>query len=161
MNATKLLIAVCSATAVFSAGPALAETIHLKNGTQIRGKIVKEDAKSFSVELTDSRRRVLKAEIETLTPPDPMVALVIGLVPGAGHIYVGDYARGAFFLGTSAVLGGGTYLAASRIRPSSPSTWAVAAIVAAEVPAILGAFDAYNQAAQLAITSRYRIDYDE
>ena len=142
------------------AGPALAETIHLKNGTQVAGKIVKEDAKTFSIETPDGRRKIAKEDVAVRPAPDPMVAIVIGLVPGAGLAYTGDYARGAFFLGTGGLVGTAAYFAARQIRPTSPSTAAVSAIVGAEVVALLGAWEAYHHAVAQGAQPRYKIDYD-
>ena len=142
------------------AGAAAAETIHLKNGTQVQGKIVKEDAKTFSVETPDGRRKINKADVAIRPAPDPLVAAVVGLVPGAGLLYTGDLPRSAFFLGTSAAVGTAAYFAARQIRPTSPSTAAVSAIVGAEVVALLGAWEAYQHAAGLATQTRYLIDYD-
>jgi hypothetical protein len=150
-----------AAAAAFSpAAPALAETIHLKNGTQVTGKIVKEDAKTFSVDTPDGRRKIPKEDVAVRPAPDPLVAAVVGLVPGAGLFYTGDLYRGAFFLGTSGAVGAAVYLATRQIRPSSPSTAAVAAIVGAEVVGLLGAWDAFNHAHALAAETRYHIDYD-
>lgn len=152
--------AFLAAALALPAGAAVAETIHLKNGTRVQGKIVKEDAKTFSIETPEGRRKINKDDVAIRPTPDPLVAAVVGLVPGAGLVYTGDYPRGAFFLGTGAAVGAAAYFAARQIRPTSPSTAAVSAIVGAEVVALLGAWEAYNHAVSQGTQTRYKIDYD-
>lgn len=155
----------CSLTAiaalVLAPLPAGAETLYLKNGTQVKGKIVKEDLKSFSVDTPDGRRKILKEELEVLSTADPVVTAVLGLVPGAGHIYLGDFPRAGLFLGLGAGAGFGAFKVAEQIRPLSPSTHTVAAIVAIEVIALLGGWDALQQALEQRQRVRYRVDYAE
>ena len=142
------------------AAPGAAETIHLKNGTLIKGKIVKEDARTFSVETPDGRRKIAKADVEVAPTPDPVVAAILGLVPGAGLVYVGEPLRGAFFAGLGGAAGVAGYFAARQIRPTSPSTAMVTAIVAAEVVGLLGAWEATSLASSQSGQVRYRIDYE-
>lgn len=145
---------------VVPAGSALAETIHLKNGTQVKGKIVKEDARTFSIETPDGRRKINKEDVAVRPTPDPFVAAVISVLPGAGLIYTGDLPRGAFFFGASGAVGAAAYFATRQIRPSSLSTAAVAAVVGAEVVAMLGGAEAFNHAVSQGTQTRYKIDYD-
>ncbi len=145
---------------VLPAGAALAETIHLKNGTQVKGKIVKEDAKTFSIETPDGRRKINKEDVAVRPTPDPIVAAIVSVLPGAGLIYTGDLPRGAFFLGASGAVGAAAYFITRQIRPSSLSTAAVAGAVGAEVVAMLGAVEAYNHAVSQGSQTRYKIDYD-
>lgn len=155
------MLAFCLGCALaLPAGDARAETIHLKNGAQVQGKIVKEDAKTFSIETPDGRRKINKDDVAVRPSPDPIVAAVVGIVPGAGLVYTGDYGRGAFFFGTSGLVGAAAYFAARQIRPTSPSTAAVSAIAGAEIVALLGAWEAYNHAVSQGTQTRYKIDYD-
>lgn len=141
--------------------PALAETIHLKNGTRVQGKILKEDAETFHVETKDGRRKIAKQDIETLPKPEPFIALMTGvLIPGGGQVYTGEYPRAAFYFGLGAVSGAVGYMAASQIRYNSPSTNAVTAIVMMMIPGVIGAFDAASSAERLRAMTRYHIDYD-
>lgn len=153
-------LVACLAVALLAPAPALAETIHLKNGTQVKGKIVKEDAKTFSIETPDGRRKIAKDDVAVRPAPDPVVAAVVSILPGAGLVYTGDYPKAAFFLGAGAAAGAITYFATRQIRPSSLSTAAVAGIVGGEVVALLGAIEAVNQAVAQGAQTRYKIDYD-
>lgn len=152
--------ALVAVALVVPAGAACAETIHLKNGTQVKGKIVKEDAKTFSIETPEGRRKINKDDVAVRPAPDPLVAAVVSVLPGAGLIYTGDLPRGAFFFGTSGAVGAATFFATRQIRPSSMSTAVVAGIVGAEIVAMLGAVEAYNHAVSQGTRTRYEIDYD-
>lgn len=153
-------LATCLTLLAGAALPAAAETIYLKNGTRVQGKIVKEDAETFQVETKEGRRKIPKKDIETLPRPEPFIALMTGIVlPGGGHVYLGDYQRAAFFFGLSAVSATVGYVAASQIRYNSPSTNAVSAIAMALVPGVIGAFDAAGSAERLRSLTRYKIDY--
>jgi hypothetical protein len=160
----KASVSVLLALGLLAAGPALpawAETIHMKNGTQVVGTITKEDAEFFTVETKEGRRKLAKKDVETYPPADPNVALATGvLVPGGGQFYQGDLQRGLLFLGIAALTATAGYLAARQIRPSSPSAAAVTAIVLYEIPAIAGAVDARNAAQNKASQPHFRIDYE-
>ena len=141
---------------------ASAETLYLKNGTQVKGKIVKEDAKAFSVQSPDGIRKVQKEELEVLSTADPAITAVLGLLPGVGHLYVGDYPRAVFFALAGAGAGFGAYRAVEQIRgTASPSTLMVSAIAAGGVIALLGDWDAVQQALEQRQRVRYRVDYAE
>lgn len=142
------------------AAPALAETIYLKNGTRVEGRIVKEDAEAFQVETKEGRRKVAKRDIEVVPAPEPFIALMTGLIlPGGGQVYIGDYPRAGFYLGLGAASAAVGWVAASQIRYNSPSTSAVTAVVMMLVPGVIGAFDAAGASERLRAQTRYRIDY--
>lgn len=147
---------------LMSALPASAETIYLKNGTQITGTITKEDSENFTVETGQGRRKVPKKEIEVLPSPDPNVALVTGLiVSGGGHFYDGVYDRGAVFFLLGLATGAGGYFTAKALRPTSPSTAVASAILSYAIPMLVGAFDARTTAEQMNVLVRYHIDYSQ
>lgn len=140
--------------------PAVAETIYLKNGTRVEGRIVKEDAETFQVETKEGRRKVPKRDIEVVPAPEPFIALMTGLIlPGGGQLYIGDYPRAGFYLGLGAASAAVGWVAASQIRFNSPSTSAVTAVVIMMVPGVIGAFDAAGASERLRAQTRYRIDY--
>jgi hypothetical protein len=142
------------------ATPALAETIYLKNGTRVEGRIVKEDAETFQVETKEGRRKIPKRDIEVVPAPEPFIALMTGLIlPGGGQIYIGDYPRAGFYLGLGAASAAVGWVAASQIRYNSPSTSAVTAVVMMLVPGVIGAFDAAGASERLRAQTRYHIDY--
>lgn len=144
------------------AAPACAETLYLKNGTQVLGRITKEDAESFTVETGGGRRRLLKRELEALPIPDPSVAMLLGLaVPGAGHLYGNQFDRAALFAALAAGSGTAGFFAMRQIRPSSIPTAVVTGIVAAYLVGVVGAFDALGAIQATGGTPRYRIDYQE
>jgi hypothetical protein len=127
----------------------------------VQGKIVREDAKSFTVDTGGARRKINKVEVEVLPSPDPIITFLIGmLLSGGGQVYIGQYDKAGIY----ALLGGGAaaagWFATRQIRPTSPSTAAVTAIVCYEIPALIGAFDAYASAARLGEQPRYHVEYD-
>lgn len=141
---------------------ASAETLYLKNGTQVKGKIVKEDAKSFSVQESGNVRKVPKEDLEVLSTADPVITAVLGLVPGVGHVYVGDYPKAALFMVLGGGAGFGTYKVVEQIRgTASPSTLMASAIAAGAVVALLGDWDAVQQALEQRQRVRYHVDYAE
>jgi hypothetical protein len=141
---------------------ALAETVYMKNGTRVEGKIVKEDADTFTVETRDGRRKLSKKDIETLPKPEPFIALMTGLLlPGGGQLYTRQLDKAAMYLGLSVVSGAIGWFAASQIRYNSPSTNAVTALVMLEIPTVIGAFDAAGSAEQIRSQTRYHIDYEK
>ncbi|MFN3430994.1 MAG: LA_0442/LA_0875 N-terminal domain-containing protein [Candidatus Sericytochromatia bacterium] len=149
-------LALVAATAL----PAVAETIYLKNGTRVEGRIVKEDAETFQVETKEGRRKIPKRDIEVVPAPEPFIALMTGLLlPGGGQLYIGDYPRAGFYLGLGAASAAVGWVAASQIRYNSPSTSAVTAVVMMMVPGVIGAFDAAGASERLRAQTRYRIDY--
>jgi len=104
---------------------------------------------------------VAKDDVEVLPAPDPIITFLIGiLLAGGGEVYVNQYDRALMY----AALGGGFatagWFATRQIRPTSPSTAAVTAIVCYEIPAIIGAFDAMSTASRLGAQPRYHVDYD-
>jgi RNase P/RNase MRP subunit p29 len=159
---TLLSLMTCASLLVGAALPAVAETIHLKNGTRVEGRIIKEDAENFQVETKDGRRKIPKKDIETLPRPEPFIALMTGLIiPGGGQIYTGEFQRAGFYFGLGAVSAAVGWVAASQIRYNSPSTNAVTAVVMMLVPGVIGAFDAAGSAERMRTQTRYRIDYDK
>jgi hypothetical protein len=161
---SKALISLVTCLALLGAGApaALAETVYMKNGLQVQGKIVKEDAETFTVETKDGRRKLAKKDIETLAKPEPFIALMTGLIlPGGGQLYTGQLNKAALYFGLSAVSAAVGWVAASQIRYNSPSTNAVTAIVMLEIPGIIGAFDAAGSAEGMRALTRYHIDYDK
>jgi hypothetical protein len=157
-----ITIATCLAVALAAAPSALAETVYMKNGVQVQGKIVKEDAETFTLETKEGRRKLAKKDIETLPRPEPFIALMTGLIlPGGGQLYTGQLNKAALYLGLSAVSAAVGWVAASQIRYNSPSTNAVTAIVMLEIPGIIGAFDAAGSAEGMRALTRFHIDYDK
>jgi hypothetical protein len=158
----RVLTALATSIALIGAlaTPALAETIYLKNGTRVEGRIVKEDAETFQVETREGRRKIPKRDIEVVPAPEPFIALMTGLIlPGGGQIYIGDYPRAGFYLGLGAASAAVGWVAASQIRYNSPSTSAVTAVVMMLVPGVIGAFDAAGASERLRAQTRYHIDY--
>lgn len=142
--------------------PVQAETIHLKNGARVTGKIVKEDAEQFTVQTPDGRRKVRKEDVETLPPPNPSIALMTGvLVSGGGHVYLGVFDRAALYFGLGAASGALGFFATRAIRPSSLSTAAVVGLVTYSIPMGIGAWDAYQRAQLQAATPKFHIDYSD
>lgn len=157
--ATRLIVTTALGLGL-SAAPAAAETVYLKNGTQVSGTITKEDAETLVVETKEGRRKLPKADIDVYPVPDPAIALATGLMlSGGGHVYSGIYDRAALFFGLSAVGGAAGYFAARQIRPTSPSTAAVTAIIAYGIPMLVGAYDGFRLSEQLKSKPKYRIDY--
>lgn len=159
--ATRLLVTLTLGLGLTTAAmPAAAETVYLKNGTQVSGSITKEDAETLVVETREGRRKVPKGDIDVYPTPDPAIALATGLMlSGGGHVYSGIYDRAALFFGLSAVGGAAGYFAARQIRPTSPSTAAVTAIVAYGIPMLVGAYDGFRLSEQLKSKPKYKIDY--
>lgn len=144
------------------AAPASAETLYLKNGTQVVGRITKEDGESFTVEAQGGRRRLLKRDLEALPVPDPSVALMLGLaVPGAGHLYANRFDRAALFIALAGGGGAAGFFAMRQIRPSSVPTAVVTGVVVAYIIGVVGAFDALGVLQASGGTPRFRIDYDQ
>lgn len=142
--------------------PAQAETIYLKNGARVSGKIVKEDAEQFTVQTPDGRRKVAKKDVEMLPPPNPSIALMTGvLVSGGGHVYLGVFDRAALYLGLGAAGGALGFFATRAIRPSSLSTAAVVGLITYSIPMGIGAWDAYQRAQLEALTPKFHIDYSD
>ena len=140
--------------------PAMAETVYLKNGTQVSGHIVKEDTTSFSIETGTGRRRIDKKDVEQLPNSDPIVTFMTGLmISGGGHLTTGQYDRAALYLVLGVAAGAAGYFVTRQIHPSSPSAAVVAGIGAYYFPALVGAFDAAGAAAKMADTPRYHVDY--
>lgn len=157
-----LAIALAVLGVALPALPAQAETIHLKNGARVTGKIVKEDAEQFTVQTADGRRKVAKKDVETLPPPNPSIALMTGvLVSGGGHVYLGVFDRAALYFGLGAASGALGFFATRAIRPSSLSTAAVIGLVTYSLPMGIGAWDAYQRAQQEAAAPKFRIDYSD
>lgn len=158
--ALALAVGAAALSPVLVAAPASAETLYLKNGTQVSGTITKEDAETFVVETRAGRRKIAKQEMEVVSVSDPTIAGLTGLLlSGAGHAYLGAYDRAALYFGLSAAGGAAGYFAAQQIRPTSPSTAAVTAIVVYALPMLVGAFDAHQYAAEQTGKARYKIDY--
>lgn len=154
------LAALLAVGLLLPALPASAETIYLKNGTQVTGRIVKEDATSFNVETGTGRRKVAKTDVELLPGPDPIVTFLTGImISGGGELYTGQYDRAALYLVLGAGAGAVGYYATTKIHPSSPSAAVVAAIIAYYFPALVGAFDAVGNANRINEQPRYHVDY--
>ncbi|MDB5095809.1 MAG: hypothetical protein JWM80_230 [Cyanobacteria bacterium RYN_339] len=152
------LLALCL---VLAAPAASAETIYLRNGTHVTGKITREDKAAFTVDTSTGRRKIPKADVELLPTPDPVITFLVGLLlAGGGQVYINQYDRALIF----AALGGGAaaagWFATRQIRPTSPSTAAVTAIVCYEIPALIGAFDAFGNAGRMSAEPRYHVEYD-
>lgn len=159
--------ATAASAAVLAASvatPALAETVYMKNGTLMKGRIIKETETDFTLTQGQNLQFVLsKRDIDHFPVPSPMIAFTTGmLVPGAGHVYSsvydqgGGFARGFIFLGLAAI--GGT-AAVAAARATDPTLVPVSLLVGAGLPTVLGAFDAWNLASQLNDKLKYRIEY--
>ena len=107
---------------------AIADTIHLKNGTVVEGTIIRE-IPDVSVAIKTAKGKVFTYNMQDvfkidrrLLPPMPRVAplpmirkdptlsgLLSAVIPGSGQIYNNQYLKGGgFFLAT--IIGGGTTL---------------------------------------------------
>lgn len=154
--------ALCAA--LLATTPAFAETIHLKNGTRVTGKIVKEAEDQFTVQTEDgAQKKILKADIMYRPLPSQGMALATGLlIPGAGQVYAtigsdnSGLARGALFFGMAAAGGAAGYLAA---RQWDPGYIPASLLIGVGVPTILGAIDALWLADYERNFRKYKIDY--
>lgn len=156
-----LLSVSLSCALLLGALPASAETLFLKNGTQVTGKILKEDADVFVVENKDGRRKIAKADLEVLTPASPAVAATTGaLIAGGGQFYQSEWTKGALFLGAAVLVGSMAYVASRQIRlTAAPGTYAVSAGIGYALPSLIGAVEAYRTAVDGQGKVRYRIEY--
>ncbi|MEB3196067.1 MAG: hypothetical protein VKP62_02585 [Candidatus Sericytochromatia bacterium] len=139
-----------------------AETVYKKDGTQVRGKIVKEDDSTLVVDTPEGKRKVLKKDIELLPPVSPEMAMMLGLLlSGGGHLYLGTNDKALMYLGLGAVVGGLTAASIRMIRPvtSTGPQLAVGALIGYSIPCLLGAFDAMGAARIRQDQPRFHIDY--
>jgi hypothetical protein len=155
------LTAFLAASIVAAISPsARAETIYLRNGTQVTGHISREDATSFSVDVGSGRRKISKSDVDVLPGPDPIITFLTGImVAGGGHIYTAQYDRAALYFTLGVIFGAAGYFATRQIHPSSPSAAVVAGIGAYFFPTIVGAFDAVGNAQRINAEPRYHVDY--
>lgn len=91
--------------------PALAvDTIYLRDGRILRCQIVAQAPATLTYERWGFRYTLEKQAVEWLpTPPAALVALGGLMLPGAGHLLLGEGERFFQTLGLTALLGGGTY----------------------------------------------------
>ncbi len=158
---SRILLALVMVMPLWPTQTASAETVYLKNGTVVKGRIVKEDDTSFAIETQDGRRKVAKSEVELLPAVDPNLALLSGLLfSGAGHVYADAWGRGAFFLGLSAIAGGAGYLVARQGFPNSTASQVLGAALGYGVGTVMGALDARALADAQSKLVRYRVSYD-
>lgn len=156
------ILALGVLTPLMVVAPARAETVFKRDGTQVRGKIVKEDENTLVVNTPEGKRKVNKKDIEVLPPVSPEMAMMTGLLlSGGGYLYLGTYDKALLYLGLSAVAGGLTATSMSLLRPISSTTpqLAVGFLVGYSLPCLLGAFDAMGAARTRQDSPRFRIEY--
>jgi hypothetical protein len=166
LSSNRLTVSLMTSAALlmmaFLAKPAVAETIFKRDGTQVRGKIVKEDDNTVVVETPEGKRKINKKDIELLPPVSPEMAMMTGLLlSGGGYLYLGTYDKALMYLGLSAVAGGLTATSMSLVRPISSTTpqLAVGFLIGYSLPCLLGAFDAMGAARVRQDSPRFRIEY--
>ena len=147
---------------------AFAEIIHLKNGTQIKGKIVKQDDENFDVQTTQGNVKIAKFKVSLQDLPNPSIAVGLGIgFPGAGNAYTARYDKALFYIGTTAISFAGAFalgLAMTGNLPA-PSTahlqaGGIAGGLTALIPWGLGAWEAYLDANRQNAEPKFKIEYE-
>ncbi|MEB3328887.1 MAG: hypothetical protein VKQ33_06610 [Candidatus Sericytochromatia bacterium] len=142
--------------------PALAETVFKRDGTQVRGKIVKEDDATLVVETPSGKRKVPKKDIELLPPVSPEMAFLSGIpVAGGGYLYLGKLDKFLLYLGLGVAAGGITAGTLKLIRPvtTKEPQMTVAFLLAYAVPMLLGALESQGAARAKLASPRFHIEY--
>jgi hypothetical protein len=158
---TLATLAVTAAT-IAAPSPALAETVFKRDGTQVRGKIVKEDETTLVVETPEGKRKVPKKDIEILPPVSPEMAFLAGIpVAGGGYLYLGKMDSFLLYLGLGVAAGGITAGTLRLIRPltTKEPQMTVAFLLAYAVPMLLGAFESQGAARAKLESPRFHIEY--
>lgn len=151
--------------------PAGAETLHLRNGTRLEGRIQKQDDMTLEVVTATGIVRVPRESVAPAAPPNPWIALGMGVaLPGGGQVWLGQHGRswtvagvtlasGLFVgLGSQAALTGRLIGADGSLAPG-----ALIGVLAAMVPWGLGAWEAWQFAEEASrreqTQPRLRVDY--
>lgn len=143
------------------ADPARAETIHLRNGTLIRGKITKQDELNLEVETLEGKKKVLKQNVANLDIPDPFVSLLLGAtLPGVGNAYTRRWDKAIFYFAVTAVsFAAGFAIVHFGAQPSTTGPSVLGGSAGAALPWAIGAWEAYTEANQLNAEPKFWIDY--
>ena len=160
---TTIALGVALALLCATEAPALAETIYLRNGTRVEGKILKQTAQDFQVQTANGNIKVSKDTVAIQDLPNPGVALLLGIgFPGAGNAYTNRYDRSLFYVAFTAISFVATFALvqlAGDYPPGQMSMPVLAGAGAAAIPWGLGAYEAYNEARQQDAQPKYKIDY--
>lgn len=152
------------------APPAAAEIIYLKNGTQIKGKITKQDEENFEVLTQQGPIKIAKHRVAQEDLPIPIVAAGLGIgFPGAGQAYVGRWDKAAFYLfitsitfGTAFVVGMFSFNGSIQVNDGSKVVFpVVTAVTTAAIPLALGSYDAFLEASRQNAEPKFKIQYNE
>ncbi|MEB3222272.1 MAG: hypothetical protein VKS61_09365 [Candidatus Sericytochromatia bacterium] len=157
------LVSLAVAASVFALPPAVqAETVFKRDGTQVRGKVVKEDETTLVVETPEGKRKVPKKDIEVLPPVSPEMAFLAGIpVAGGGYLYLGKMDSFLLYLGLGVAAGGITAGTLKLIRPitTKEPQMTVAFLLAYAVPMLLGALESQGAARAKLESPRFHIEY--
>lgn len=150
--------------------PAAAEVIYLKNGTQVKGKITKQDEETFDVLTQQGPMKIAKHRVALEDMPIPVVAAGLGIgFPGAGQAYVGRWDKAAFYIfitsitfGTALVVGMYSFNGGITVSDASKMTFpVVTAVTTAAIPLALGSYDAFLEATRQNAEPKFKIQYNE
>jgi len=85
-TATVLCASTLIATLPALTPDASAEVVHLKNGTQVKGKITKQDEENFEMLTQQGILKISKQKVMLMDLPNPVIAAGLGIgFPGAGQ----------------------------------------------------------------------------
>ncbi len=159
---TTIALGVALSLVCATEAPALAETIYLKNGTRVEGKILKQTSADFQVQTANGNIKVSKDTVAIQDPPNPGVALLLGIgFPGAGNAYTNRYDRSLFYVAFTAISFVATFALVQLAGdyPSGQSLPVLAGAGAAAIPWGLGAYEAYHEARRQDAQPKYKIEY--
>ncbi len=150
--------------------PAAAELIFLKNGTQVKGKITKQDEETFEILTQQGPLKIAKHRVAIEDLPLPVVAAGLGIgFPGAGQAYVGRWDKAAFYFfitsvtfGTAFIVGMFSFNGGLTAKTASAMTMpVVTAVTTAAIPLALGSYDAFLEALRKNAEPKFKIEYNE
>ncbi|MBM3266632.1 MAG: hypothetical protein FJZ01_03200 [Candidatus Sericytochromatia bacterium] len=150
--------------------PAHAEVIHLKNGTQVKGKITKQDEENFEVLTAQGPVKISKLKVQLVDLANPAIAAGLGVgFPGAGQAYVGRWDKAVFYFSITAVTLGAAFVVGmvgvnGGLTVSDPNKLTLPVSIGvstAGIPLLLGAYDAYLEAVRQNEAPKFKIDYGE
>lgn len=156
---------VLSIAALSVAAPASAETIFLKNGTRVKGKIVKQDDQYFQVQTANGMVKLDKDGVAIGDLPNPDIALILGVgFPGAGNAYDNRWDKTIFYLAFTAIAFAAAFVPvqyAGNYAPGQMGLPILAGLGAAAIPWGVGAYDAYRDARLQDGQPKFRIEYSD
>lgn len=168
---TVALVGLLAVLIPLDAAPARAETIHLRNGTRLEGRIQKQDESTIEVVTAGGVVKVPRETIALATPPNPWIAMGMGVaVPGGGQVWLGQQGKGWTVAGVTLASGlfvglSGQAMFTGRLIGADGNLLPGAALgmLAAMVPWGLGAWEAWQMAEIMAdrdaTQARLRVDY--